>query len=421
MSSTNLKAYYFLVDCNQFYVSCEQLFNPLLLSKPTVVLSNNDGCVVARSKEAKQIGIPMGAPIYQLQEIVRRHDVQMLSANFELYGDMSHRVMQTLSSFSPDIEEYSIDEAFLLIECDDPLSLAKRMKAKVYKDTGIPVSIGIGATKTLAKLASDRAKKERDGCLELSSDSDPILSIIDVGEVWGVGSRLSATLKSYRILSALDLKRADDTWIKNYFSVLLLKTVWELRGIPCLQIEEVAPKKKSITSSKSFGRAVMSLKELEEALCSYIATASLKLRKQELIAQRLLCFIATSSFKEPFYSNYKIISLPEPTDYNPLLMQYGKRALHSIFIEGYEYKKVGVTLLDLSDKGCIQTDLFQISAAENKKHKRAMQVLDSIQHKMGKKAICYASEGIEKPWHAKKKNSSPRYTTCWEEILTIHI
>ena len=421
MSSTKHKPLFFLIDCNQFYVSCEQVFNPHLHGKPTIVLSNNDGCVVARSKEAKQIGIPMGAPVYQLQEVIRRFDVQILSSNFELYGDMSNRVMQTLSLFSADIEEYSIDEAFLLIDCKDPMALAIEIKDRVYRDTGIAVSIGAGKTKTLAKLASDLAKNKKQGCLILDEDIDSTLKLVAVADVWGVGSRLSSALKSYRILSAFDLKNADDTWIKNHFSVVLLRTVWELREIPCLTLEEVEPQRKSITSSKSFGRAVIKKEEIEQALSSYISTAAIKLRKRELFARALLVFVSTSPFREEYYSNYKIVSLPQPTDYTPHLLHYGKSALNSIFLEGHLYKKVGVTLLDLTEKNCIQTDFFQEPIEENKKHTRAMRVLDTIQNKMGKGSISLAAEGIHKPWKEKKNIISPRYTTRWDEILTIQI
>jgi DNA polymerase V len=421
MSSTKPKALFFLVDCNQFYVSCERVFNPRLIGKPTVVLSNNDGCVIALSKEAKEIGIVMGAPIYKLQELMRRYDVQALSSNFELYGDMSHRVMQTLQSFCQEVEQYSIDEAFLSIESDDPLSLAKEMKAKIHLHTGIPVSIGIGRSKTLAKLGSDMAKKEKSGCMMLLEQADNILRSIPVTDVWGVGSSLGAMLKSYKIFSALDLKNADDTWIKKKFSVVLQRTVWELKEMPCISIEEVAPQKKSITSSKSFGIPVIEKEKVEEALSSYIATASAKLRKQNLLATCLIVFLSTSPFKEEYYSNCKVMTFSEPSDYTPELIQYGKKALQNIFIPGLVYKKVGVTLASLVDVGCRQTDLFEKPQKENGKRKKAMQVLDQIQHKMGKSSISLAAEGIQKEWKGKKNIISARYTTCWEEILTIQI
>jgi DNA polymerase V len=246
-----------------------------------VVLSNNDGCVVARSQEAKDIGIPMGAPLFKIQDIIRKHNVHVLSSNFELYGDMSMRVMQTLAQFAADIEEYSIDEAFLKIDEDNPLGVAKRIEYIVEKHTGIPVSIGIGRTKTLAKIASEIAKKQKAGVYKLEQDIDETLRKMPVIDVWGVGKNIAAQLKSYQIYTALDLKNSDDSFIKSKFSVVLLRTVLELRGIKCLDFKDMPQHKKSITSSKSFGRPITRMQELEEALSSYVATAVIKLRKEE--------------------------------------------------------------------------------------------------------------------------------------------
>jgi len=376
---------------------------------------------VSRSKEAKEIGIPMGAPAFQIQELVKRYNVYALSSNFDLYGDMSLRVMQTLSTFSPDMEEYSIDEAFLQITSCDPLCIAIEIKNTVYKNTGIPVSVGIGKTKTLAKVAGDLAKKKADGCFVLHNNVDETLQSLTVEEIWGVGRRLSTQLKSYRIFTALDLKNADDTWIKNVFSVVLLRTVWELRGIECLKYQEGETSRKSITSSRSFGKPVTELKDLEEAVSSYMAKAATKLRNDGSVASQVCVFINTSRFKEDSYYNYQILTLPQATDYTPHLVSFAKQALHHIFKPGYVYKKAGITLLNLSPKGSIQTDLFAKRPADDTKHTKAMSVLDKIQHKMGKESISFASEGIEKSWKMKKESSSPRYTTRWDEILTIKI
>ena len=410
-----------LVDCNQFYVSCEQAFDPKLLHRPVVVLSNNDGCVVARSKEAKKLGVPMGAPLFQIQEIIRKNNVYALSSNYELYGDMSFRVMQTLSLFSADIEEYSIDEAFLKVNSDDPVELATLIRKTVYSHTGIPVSIGIAKTKTLAKIAGEIAKAKPSGCFLLSENIDRVLKELPVIEVWGVGKRLSAQLKSYHIHTALQLKNADDTWIKKLFSVVMLRTVLELREIESLSYQEAPAQRKSITSSKSFGKAVSDLKEIEEAMSSYMARAAVKLRKNGSVAKHILVFLSTSRFEQEPYSNYQIITMPEACDYTPDLLTYAKRALHKIFKEGYFYKKVGVTLLELTDRKVRQPDLFSAEPKVNEKQKRAMNVLDKIQNKMGKSSICFAAEGIEKNWKAKKEHVSSRYTTRWDELLTIKI
>jgi DNA polymerase V len=421
MSSTNYNDYIFLVDCNQFYVSCEQVFNPKLMSTPTVVLSNNDGCVVARSKEAKAIGIPMGAPLFQIQKLIQTNKVNVLSSNFELYGNMSFRVMQTLYQFSSDMEEYSIDEAFLFVTCQDPLSLAREIRKTVYQHTGIPVSIGIGLTKTLAKVAGDLAKNTKDGLFALTENVDHVLIDLPIMDIWGVGKKIATQLKSYHIHTALMLKQADDTWIKKIFSVVLLRTVWELRGTRCLQTEDVNIPRQSITCSKSFGKAITVLRDLEESVSSYMAQAAVRLRRDESLTKQILVFIYTSRFQDDYYSNYQAMTLPEATDYTPMLLTYAKAALHKIFIEGYAYKKAGVTLLDISPKTCVQQDLFASSMSTNIKHKKAMQVLDQIQGKMGRGAITFASEGIDPTWKSKKKQITPCYTTRWDDILTIKI
>ncbi|NDD57895.1 MAG: Y-family DNA polymerase [Chlamydiae bacterium] len=421
MLSTKPSHLYFLVDCNQFFVSCELAFRPDLLNTPTVVLSNNDGCVVARSKEAKQIGIPMGVPLYQIETIIHRHNVNIFSSNFELYGDMSFRVMQTLAMFSPDIEEYSIDEAFLKIQTDNPLKIAQEIKQKVFQNTGIPVSVGVGPTKTLSKLANDIAKKTTEGCSLIDPLQAHSFRKVAVGEIWGIGKKIAAQLESFHIRTAFDLLQADETFIKKKFSVILLRTVLELKGIECLTFDEIPSPKQSITSSKSFGKPVYALSELEEAICTYTAKAGMKLRKDHSFVKQICVFISTSRFQDDLYYNYQIINLPQETDYIPHLMQYAKKALSKIFIEGVAYKKAGVSLLDLSRKKCLQPDFFSPPILTNEKQEKAMKVLEQIKGKMGKQSIYFASEGIEKSWLAKKELCSNRYTTRWNELLTIHI
>ncbi len=421
MSSTKLPKY-FLIDCNQFYVSCEQVFNPNLNKKPVVVLSNNDGCVVARSKEAKALQIPMGAPAYQYAEIFKAQKVHVLSSNYTLYGDMSQRVMQVLSHFSPDMEEYSIDEAFLRIESSDPTATAQEIKDTVYKWTGIPVSIGIGTTKTLSKVANDIAKK-RDGIFAFSEveHASSTLENLNVGEIWGIGRNLSLALTNAGIHNAKAFRDAPDHWIKKRFSVTLLRTAYELRGIPCLDWNETPTPRKSITCSRSFGGHVTKLTEIEEALSSYTANAAEKLRNEELLPSFLTVFLATSSFREQSYSNSWTLTLDEPTAFTPKLITEAKEALRKIFRPGYIYKKVGIIMGGFSPQNSYQPDLFASNEKQTGKQKKAMQVVDSLNQKFRSGSVRFAAEGLRQPWKMQRGNVSPRYTTSWDELLKIKI
>lgn len=421
MSSTKHYSY-FLIDCNQFYVSCEQVFNPRLKNKPVVVLSNNDGCVVARSKEAKALKIPMGAPAYQFKELFKAHKVHVLSSNYTLYGDMSHRVMQVLSLFSADIEVYSIDEAFLYLNWNNPLALAKEIKETVLKWTGIPVSIGIGITKTLSKVANDIAKKK--GGLFAFTDpkqTDQTLSALDVQEIWGIGRNLAEALRAEGIRNACAFKDASDAWIKKKFSVTLLRTAYELRGISCLELAELPAQRKSITCSRSFGSKLTQLEAIEEALSSYTATAAEKLREEKLLPSFLTVFLTTSLFIEKAYSNSATLTLDEPTTFTPDLAAKAKQALRTIFRPGYAYKKVGVTMGGFLPEGSFQPDLFGLSEKEKERQRRAMKVIDKLNQRFGDLALQFAAEGIRKHWKMQRGNVSPRYTTAWDELLNIKI
>lgn len=420
MSSTELNELFFLIDCNSFYVSCERVFNPKLWKKPVVVLSNNDGCVIARSKEAKQLGIPMGAPVFQYEQLLREKNVYVYSSNYTLYGDMSQRVMQVVGQFSHRIEIYSIDEAFLAIAAKNPLELARIIRKKVLRWTGIPVSIGIGTTKTLAKLANHIAKKNEElgGVFWLQSEKeiDRALAKTALEDIWGIGRRLSYRLKGHGIHTPLAFKRAPNEWIRRLFSTTLVKTALELRGISCLQLEEVYAPRKSITCSRSFGKTVTGLEELKEAISTYTASASETLREQESLTGYLTVFLQTSPFIKTPYANSATLSLPEPTDYTPRLITYAKLCLQQIFRFGYEYKKVGVIFLDLSSKTCFQRDLFVSSSPIEG---RAMQILDRINASFGKNALQFAAEGIQKKWKMQRAHTSSRFTTKWNELLII--
>lgn len=410
---------YLLVDCNAFFVSCELLFKPRLRKKPVVVLSCNDGCVVSRSKEAKELGIPMGAPYYQFARLFKERGVHAFSSNFPLYSDISHRVMQVLHGFSPDVEEYSIDEAFLLA---DP-SLAPEIKERILKWTGIPVSIGIGKTKTLAKVANDLAKKTSSGILELTNEAnvDAHLGKIPPIDIWGIGSRLNTQLRQEGIFTALQLKNAPEDWLRKRFSVILVRTALELRGTPCLLLEEIPEVRKSLTHSRSFGNRITELADLEEAISSYIASAAQKLRSENLLTSSLTVFITTSPFLKPpaYYANALTVTLPEATAYTPLLTCAAKKALSRIYRKGFLYKKAGITLNEISSASLYQTDLF--SEEKDEKKKKAMQLLDEVNHYLGRTELRFASEGVTKKWKGQKQNSSPHYTTRWSQLLEIKL
>jgi len=407
----------FLVDCNSFYVSCERVFDPKLWGKPTVVLSNNDGCVIARSQEAKDLGIPMGAPAYQYKELFEAKSVFVYSSNYTLYGDLSHRVMQVLEQFTPQLEIYSIDEAFLAIETDEPLKMAHSIRDTVLRWTQIPVSVGIGPTKTLAKVANRMAKKGAGVfSLETEKEIDQTLKTLPPDTVWGIGRRLNDHLTKLGITNALQLKQADSEWIRRRFSTTLLKTVLELQGHSCLPLDEVREKKKSITCSRSFGNDVTQLSEIEEALSHYASRVGEKLRRQGSVTNSLTVFLSTSPFIENRYGKSTHITLAHPTDLTPDLIRESKRALSTLFRKGYRYKKVGLIATDLTDKGSFQRDLFSsLSPAQEK----TMALIDTINAKYKKGAISFAAEGTAKRWQMQRQFTSQRYTTHWDELLTI--
>ncbi len=423
MLSTKLKnkELYVLADCNNFYASCERVFNPKLIGKPVVVLSNNDGCVIARSKEAKSLGIPMGAPLFKWKDVIEQHKVVVCSSNYVLYGDMSQRVMSSLAQFSPNIEIYSIDEAFLTFPAETTLDELKNIRKKIAQWTGIPISLGIAPTKTLAKVANKMAKGDV-GAFSLADETarTQLLDKLPVEEIWGIGSQTSAKLYASGIITAGDLTRADDVWIRHHFSVVLLRTVWELRGISCLQLEEVASSKKSIICSRSFGKTIRQYDELAEALSSYTARAAEKSRQQNSLVSFLEVFLHTNPHRQDqqFYSNKHLIVLPEPTAHTPTLLQHAKTALKRIFREGLEYKKTGVIFGGLVHKDSYQYDLFTKTPPENAK---LMALMDQTNHKFGKKILKFAAEGMQQAWKMKSTQKSPCFTTQWDDILKIKI
>ncbi|HOY70270.1 MAG TPA: translesion error-prone DNA polymerase V subunit UmuC [Methylotenera sp.] len=418
-----------LIDVNNFYVSCERVFNPKLINRPVVVLSNNDGCAVARSNEVKALGIGMGAPWFKFKDLAKQHGIVAFSSNYALYADMSNRVMEILRDFSPDQEIYSIDESFL-----DLTGFAKRdliqygqdMRSRILRWTGLPVCVGIGATKTLAKLANHCAKKRPvyEGVCNFNTmpqqELNQLLGEIAVGEVWGIGRQLAPKLEAMGIQTVRDLKQANHQHLRQQFSVVMQKTIRELNGEVCIEMEELAPAKKQIVSSRSFGHQVTDYQSLAESITLYISRAAEKLRKQQSYAGSVYVYIRTSPFKEkePFYSNGMTIPLPTATDDTRLLVNVALWGLKQLFKPHYNYAKAGVMLSELVPVQGIQTDLFS-SVQVNPKSSKLMTTLDQINQKMGKESIKLASEGFKRPWKMKQENKSPCYTTKWEDLVVV--
>ena len=414
--------YIALVDCNSFYASCEKVFRPDLVGKPVVVLSNNDGFIIAASKEAKALGFKtISDPYFKLEDKIRAHNVQVFSANFELYGDLSNRVMSTLERFSNKIEVYSIDEAFL--ELDDKSkkeleAIGTKIKSTIWKEVGLPVSVGIANTKTLAKLAMEVAKKLDSGRFVITSDNlEDVLSRLDVGDVWGVGSRYKEFLNKYDVFTALDLKNAPDNWIRTHMTVMGLRTVNELRGIPCIEIEQFLPDNKGITRSRSFGRLVESLYDLKEAVSAYTSRACECLREQHLVCKRILVFINTNPHKnEPQYSTSINARLSMPTADTTELVKVAHMLIERIYRPGFRYLKAGVMLLELIPEKQCPENLF-VTPYQHSKSKKLMEVMDKINTKYGHDTLVLGTSGLNrKPWFMRQSKRSPRYTTRWHEL-----
>lgn len=414
-----------LIDGNNFYVSCERVFNPKLEGKPVVVLSNNDGCAVARSQEAKALGIKMGAPWFQMQTLARKHNIIALSSNYTLYADMSNRMMAVLGHFSPSQEVYSIDECFLGLDGFniDLTAYGQAIRQQVKCWTGLPVCVGIGPTKTLAKLANYIAKKQSEwgGVCDLGKLPEhalnDLLACIEVGEVWGVGRRIREKLMHLGINSVLDLKQADMAFIGRYFSVVTQRTVMELRRVSLLQLEEVTPARQQIMCSRSFSSSVEQLADLEQAIISYMTRAAEKLRRQSSLCRAVHIFIRTSPFrkKDAQYSQGLTVTLPEATCNTLTLAKVGLWSLKRIYRSGYRYAKAGVILMDLAPAEMRQASLL-IDHVADKNTAQLMQTMDLINQQIGKDKVFLAGAGIEKKWRMKQENKTPCYTTEWKEL-----
>lgn len=413
-----------LVDCNNFYASCEKLFRPDLKDTPVVVLSNNDGCVVARSREAKLLGIKMGVPVFQIKAEMQRHGILAFSSNYALYADLSSRVMRTLEEMAPRVEVYSIDEAFLdLTGIESALSLVEfgqQVRERIGHWIGITVCVGIAPTKTLAKLANHAAKKypATQGVVDLTNPDRQrrLLALVPVDDVWGVGRRLSKRLNALGITTALDLANASPRAIRDQFSVVLERTVRELNGESCIELEEIPPTKKQIVCSRSFGVKVTQFELLREAVCEYATRATEKLRKEQQQAKVLTVFIRTSPFKdnEPQYSNSASGELRIPSCDTRDFIELANHLLKRIWKDGFRYAKAGVMLSDFYDPGMFQPGLFDdISTRSNSQ--QLMSVLDTI-NQSGAGKVFFAGQGTKKDWSMKREHLSPAYTTRWDQL-----
>lgn len=413
-----------LVDCNNFYASCEKLFRPDLKDTPVVVLSNNDGCVVARSREAKSLGIKMGVPAFQIKAEMQRHGILAFSSNYALYADLSSRVMRTLEEMAPRVEVYSIDEAFLdLTGIESVLSLVEfgqQVRERIGHWIGITVCVGIAPTKTLAKLANHAAKKypATQGVVDLTNPDRQrrLLALVPVDDVWGVGKRLSKRLNALGIITALDLANASPRAIRDQFSVVLERTVRELNGESCIELEEIPPTKKQIVCSRSFGAKVTHFELLREAVCEYATRATEKLRKEQQQAKVLTVFIRTSPFKdnEPQYSNSASGELLLPSCDTRDFIELANHLLKRIWKDGFRYAKAGVMLSDFYDPGMFQPGLFDdVSTRSNSQ--QLMSVLDTI-NQSGAGKVFFAGQGTKKDWSMKREHLSPAYTTRWDQL-----
>jgi DNA polymerase V len=417
-----------LVDVNNFYVSCERVFQPQLEHVPMVVLSNNDGCAVARSAEVKALGVKMGTPWFKMKALAKEHGILALSSNYTLYGDMSNRATAVLRDFSPDIEVYSVDESFLRVESVAHLyggvtAMGQQIRQRVKQWTGLPVCVGCGPTKTLAKIANHLAKKnpEFDGVCDLHAIPRPErlrwMSQLEVGEVWGVGKRIAKRLNAMGVETVLDLRNISIKEIRVQFGVVMERTCNELRGISCLELEDVAPAKQQIMSSRSFGSPVTTLAELREAVASYVSRAAEKLRAQGSVAAAVQVYIQTNRFKESDlqYSEGLLVPLPDPTDDTRLLTSAAILGLGLIFKPGYQYKKAGIMLTLISDKAKRQQTLFD-DPLQRAQSAKLMAAMDAINAEFGRDTVRAGAVGTEKRWAMRSENRSPRFTTRWDEL-----
>jgi DNA polymerase V len=415
-----------LVDCNNFYASCERVFRPDLKEKPIVVLSNNDGCIIARSNEAKSLGIPMGAPVFEYETLIEKNKVNVFSANFALYGDMSQRVMGILGEYTPELEIYSIDEAFMKLQGFEKFNLqtyAEEIQLNVSKWTGIPISVGIAPTKALSKVANRIAKKfpkETKSVHIIDTEEKRIKALkwLKVEDVWGIGRQHSKRLNALNINTAYDFTQMTDSWVRKHLSVVGLRLKHDLEGIPTLDFEEVLPKK-NIATTRSFEKLYTEFDEIKERVTTFAVSCSEKLRRQKSACNSLMVFLHTNGYRQdlPQYSRNIIVKLPFPSNSSIELAKFATEALAKIFKKGYSYKKAGVIVMEFSQEDNVQLNIFENS---NLKHIPLMKSIDRINAMYGQQKVRLASQDIKKVWKMKQLRLSPRYTTNINEIIIIN-
>jgi len=419
---------YALIDCNNFYCSCERVFNPSLEKRPVVVLSNNDGCVISRSEEAKQLGVRMGTPAFTSETCFQQNNVAVYSSNYTLYGDISDRVMKTLVDFVPRLEVYSIDEAFLDLHdlrYQDLLALAIRIRETVKQHTGIPVTVGIASTKTLAKMANRFAKKKKKetGCVWAANQEllNEMLEATDVADIWGIGPQYAKLLMKNGFKNALQLLRAPEEWIRVNLSVVGQRLLTELKGIPAIEWEFEPPDKKAICTARGFGQLIKTRQEVGEALASYAAICALKLREQKSCASKIEVFVETNAFRrdDKQYRRSIRLTLPVSTNSTAELIKYSMQALDIVYKEGYNYHKTGITVMDFIPEDKVQYGLYD--AAGTDKAKLIHQTIDKLNKSLGKDLLRFAKQGYGTKWKLKQTKLSPCYTTRIDEILKVKI
>jgi len=416
---------YGLIDCNNFYASCERVFQPSLNGKAIVVLSNNDGCVIARSAEAKALGIPMGEPAFKLKELIESNQVAVFSSNYVLYGDMSHRVMTTIGALVPEIEMYSIDEAFLLFNGFENINLNElggKLVQTVIRNTGIPVSLGIAPSKTLAKVANKFAKQYKaykSVCIIDSDDKrEKALKLTHIGDVWGIGRQFTKKLEYYGIKTAWDFTQRSKSWVRQQMGVVGERTWLELHGTPCIETE--SPKsKKTICTSRSFGEKLTTIEPISEAVANFAAACAEKLRAQKSTANVVMVFVHTNPFatNQAQYYNQAIIQLPVSSNDSAELINYAIRGLKSIFRDGYQYKKAGVIVSEISPERPLQTDMFD--TRNRTKYHEVMGVIDQLNTSYGRQKVKIAAQGFDRKWKLKNEKLSPCYSTNIKDILVV--
>jgi DNA polymerase V len=423
---------YALVDCASFYVSCERAFGAALHNKPTVVLSNNDGCLVAVSPEAKKLGLKRGQPFFQCQETIRTHGVHVFSSNYSLYHELSARVMGVLAEFSPRVEVYSIDEGWLdLTEraTDDFTELGRTIQARVRQFTGIPVRVAIASTKCLTKIASELVKEDQRHAdvLDMTGWSDEqideALARVAIEDVWGVGRKYARFLRNYGIQTARDLKEADEYWIRKHLTVVGARIQLELKGIACIPLEVRHPPKRQLINAKSFGHVIESREQMREAVGAYTARLGEKLREQDGLCSRITVFLHTNSFDTSAeqYSNEFTIHLPHPTAFTPTLITYALIGLEAIYQPGHRYQKAGVVLNKITSLPVVQVDLFgEVSISEHQRQGRLMAIVDAINRIYGRDTLTFAIQGVTRSWGMRRSFLSGHFTSRWDELLTIY-